>query len=183
MRDVARRRAICRRVGRSRTRERANARAHARIRRAGRSRYQTNGRAAPALITARRRRSYFTPRSSIIHAVNNAPLFRVTLYARSPSLPFLLSRPSSRPSPRVAAEGLPKVSPPTTRDRGACCIRSGHSYLQVYPAKRRHAVSRSLARSPHAVSPGRPVYVSWNSRGNRDDDEGIVSHPSPVDHY
>lgn len=39
---------------------------------------------APALITARRR-SYFTPRSSIIHAVNNAPLFRVTLYRGSPS--------------------------------------------------------------------------------------------------
>lgn len=43
---------------------------------------------APALITARRR-SYFTRRSSIIHAVNNAPLFRVTLYRekgkRSPS--------------------------------------------------------------------------------------------------
>lgn len=45
---------------------------------------------APALITARRR-SYFTPRSSIIHAVNNAPLFRVTLYPGSASyLPLCL---------------------------------------------------------------------------------------------
>lgn len=47
---------------------------------------------APALITARRR-SYFTPRSSIIHAVNNAPLFRVTLYRGGGGSPSFLPCP------------------------------------------------------------------------------------------
>lgn len=103
-------------VGRELASERTHERARAFDARAA-ARYQTNGRAAPALITARRRRrSYFTPRSSIIHAVNNAPLFRVTLY-REVSFPPLPSFPPSAPSPSpgVAAEGLPKVSPPTTR--------------------------------------------------------------------
>lgn len=69
------------------------ARAGARIRRD--SRYQKSGRGSASALITPRRRSYFTPRSSIIHAVNNAPLFRVTLYRVSPSfLPSFLSIPS-----------------------------------------------------------------------------------------
>jgi len=56
---------------------------------------------APALITPRRR-SYFTPRSSIIHAVNNAPLFRVTLY-RLFFLPLFPPPLPRTPSPREGA--------------------------------------------------------------------------------
>lgn len=75
----------------SRASERMSARAHSTR---GRFAIKRNGRAAPALITARRRRSYFTPGSSIIHAVNNAPLFRVTLYR------VLLPSPSFFPALR-----------------------------------------------------------------------------------
>jgi len=76
-------------------RTRASARASPRIRLAL-SKERTSS--APALITAHRR-SYFTPRSSIIHAVNNALLFRVTLYPGL--LPTLLSLPSFLPSPAI----------------------------------------------------------------------------------
>lgn len=99
------------------------ARASARIRRD--PRYQKSGVSAPALITARRR-SYFTPRSSIIHAVNNAPLFRVTLYQvsflpsflhSSPPISFLLSFSVSSCEGARISQG----SHPTRRGRGARC--------------------------------------------------------------
>lgn len=94
---------------------------------------------ASALITARRR-SYFTPRSSIIHAVNNAPLFRVTLY-RGERVSFL---PSFAHFLHSAGEGgglrvWPGGKAPPRGTRSEVHIRSRHSYLQVYPPKRRHA--------------------------------------------
>lgn len=111
---------------------------------------------APALITARRR-SYFTRRSSIIHAVNNAPLFRVTLYREkgeeevSPS--FLPSLPISYILQERGERGgggelrvFPGERPPPARTRSEVRIRSRHSYLQVYPPKRRHASVWPLAR-------------------------------------
>jgi hypothetical protein len=78
---------------------------------------------APALITPRRR-SYFTPRSSIIHAVNNAPLFRVTLYR----LPSFLS-PFSNPIPRFRR--VRELAQELASRRRATRAASGHSYLQV----------------------------------------------------
>lgn len=93
-----------------------------------RARYQTNGRAARALITASRR-SYFTPRSSIIHAVNNAPLFRVTLYrGLLPSFlpsslpPALLYHPLPRLSRGDDRRGLPRDSLSTRGSRSGCVL-------------------------------------------------------------
>ena len=72
----------------TRTRTRVLTRARARV--ATERGDDEEARAALALITTRQR-SYFTRRSSIIHAVNNAALFRVTLYRSLPSfLPSLL---------------------------------------------------------------------------------------------
>lgn len=102
---------------------------------------------APALITARRR-SYFTPRSSIIHAVNNAPLFRVTLYPGSASyLPLCLpSFPSASRPTGGGCESVPSVS--GARARGARRIRSGHSYLtDLSTETKRPASVRSFARN------------------------------------
>lgn len=146
------------------------ARAGARIRRRDPPRYQKSGRvSAPALITARRR-SYFTPRSSIIHAVNNAPLFRVTLYrGLFPSFlppfvrPSLPRQPSFLPSFFVSScrgARISQGSHPTRRGRGARCIRPARSYLHVYPPKRRHASVCSLARSLAVW----PALYSTNSR-------------------
>lgn len=95
---------------------------------------------APALITARRR-SYFTPRSSIIHAVNNAPLFRVTLYRGSPSF-------------------LPCPSPTFCEDEG--CGRGrvvkGGGELRVFPRGRRLLSDRTEVGGAYPVetllSPG-----------------------------
>jgi len=80
---------------------------------------------APALITPRRR-SYFTPRSSIIHAVNNAPLFRVTLYR----LFFLPLFPSPPPHP-VSARGCEGARVAQELASRRYARRIGHSYLQV----------------------------------------------------
>lgn len=108
------------------------ARASARIRRD--RRYQKSGRvSAPALITARRR-SYFTPRSSIIHAVNNAPLFRVTLYQVSflPSFlsPFLSpALPSFSPSPSCRVEMRESPKSLTRRDEVGVHAVSGRDTL------------------------------------------------------
>lgn len=91
---------------------------------------------ALALITARRR-SYFTRRSSIIHAVNNAPLFRVTLYREKggsllPSLPIsYILREMGRGRVRVFPGERP---PPTPRTRR--CV-SGRDTL----------ISRSIHRN------------------------------------
>jgi len=70
---------------------------------------------APALITARRR-SYFTPRSSIIHAVNNAPLFRVTLYPGLLPISLSVFLPSFLPPLLSSIEGA-RVSRDMTRGR------------------------------------------------------------------
>lgn len=129
-----------------------------------------------------RRRSYFTPRSSIIHAVNNAPLFRVTLYRGLLPTPSFF--PALRPvrPPGWPTEGLSRRSLRTTT-RPGCVLYPVRTLLSpgLSSETETRGLVLSLARSL-AVSMGRPVYVSWNSRGNRDDDEGTVSHPSPVDH-
>lgn len=133
---------------------------------------------APALITARRR-SYFTPRSSIIHAVNNAPLFRVTLYpGLLPTPPsfypsFLPAFPPSIPSFRLSSslgcESVPCDS--GARGRGVRAVSVRDTLLSPdLSTETRHGplVPEKLALWPALYS----ILFRGRSPRNRRDDRG-----------
>lgn len=112
---------------------------------------------APALITARRR-SYFTPRSSIIHAVNNAPLFRVTLY---PGLSSYLSLPSFLPPPLVQ-RGVRECPECLGGERSGCALYPFGTLLSPGLSTETETRFGPLARQKPAL---RPALYSTPSRG------------------